>query len=80
MADGLDEYRHKPLLWCSLAVLELNEFDIEDDAQCSPANIQLLVERTMEFITQCFEEEELPVPTAEQVLQHTLKRVELLRS
>ena len=80
MADGLDEYRHKPLLWCSLAVLELNEFDIEDDAQCSPANIQLLVERNMEFITQCFEEEELPAPTAEQVLSHTLKRVELLRS
>jgi len=80
MADGLDEYKHKPLLWCSLAVLELNEFDVEDDAQCSPVNIQLLVERTMEFITGCFEEEELPVPTAEQVLQNTLKRVELLRS
>ena len=80
MADGFEESRHKPLHWCSLAVLELNEFDIEDDAQCSPANIQLLVERTMEFITQCFKEEELPVPTAEQVLSHTLKRVELLRS
>ena len=80
MADGLDEYRHKPLLWCSLAVLELNEFDIEDDVQCLPANIQLLVEHTMDFITGCFEEEDLPVPTAEQVLSHTLKRLEILRS
>jgi hypothetical protein len=80
MADGLNEYRHKPLLWCSLAVLEINEFDIEDDSQCTPENIQRLVERTMEFITVCFEDEELPVPTATQIIEHTLKRVELLRS
>lgn len=80
MADGLGEYRHNPLLWCSLAVLELNEFDIEDDAQCTRANIQLLVERTMEFISQCFEDEEMPVPSAAAVLTHTLKRVATLRT
>lgn len=80
MADGLDLYRHNPLLWCSMAVTELNEFDFEDAAQCQPAHVRLLVERTMDFITQCFVEEDLPVPTAEQVLEHTLKRIQVLRS
>ena len=80
MADGLDEYRDKPLLWCSRAVLELNEFDVEDVAQCQPTHVQLLVERTMDFISPCFADEDLPAPTAAQVLEHTLKRIEMLRS
>lgn len=80
MSDGLDEYRHNPMLWCSLVVLELNEFDIEDEEQCSPENVMRLVERTMEFITQCFEDEDLPVPSAAKVLQHTLKRIKMLQT
>lgn len=80
MTDGLDLYRRNPLLWCSMVVTELNEFDFEDAAQCQPAHVRLLVERSMDFITQCFEEEDLPAPTAEQILEHTLKRIQVLRS
>lgn len=80
MSDGLDEYRHNPMLWCALAVLELNEFDIEDEEQCRPENVKRLVERTMEFITGSFEYEDLPVPSAAQVVQHTLKQIAMLRT
>ena len=80
MSDGLNEYRHDPLLWCAVAVREQNEFDIYDDEQCRPENVKRLVERTMEFITLCFEDEDLPVPSSAQVLQHTLKRLKIWRT
>lgn len=75
MSDGLDEYRHDPMLWSSLVVLELNEFDIEDAVQCQPENVRLLVERSMDFITANFEDEDLSVPSVEQVLEHALKYI-----
>ena len=56
MSDGLNEYRHDPLLWCAVAVREQNEFDIYDDEQCRPENVRLLVERSMDFITANFED------------------------
>jgi hypothetical protein len=80
MHDGLDEYRHNPMLWSSLVVLELNEFDIEDAVQCQPENVRLLVERSMEFITANFEDEDLSVPSVEQVLEHALKYIAERRS
>ena len=80
MSDGLDEYRHNPMLWCSLVVLELNEFDIEDAVQCQPENVRLLVVRSMEFITGSFDYEGLPVPSVEQVLEHALKCIAERRS
>jgi hypothetical protein len=80
MTDALSEYRTNPMLWCAMAVLELNQCDVYDDGQCEAAHVKLLVQDTMEFITYNFEEEQLPVPTADEVLKHTLKRVQQLRS
>jgi hypothetical protein len=80
MSDGLDEYKHDPMLWSSLVVLELNEFDIEDAVQCQPENVRLLVERSMDFITGSFDYEDLPVPSVEQVLEHALKYIAEWRS
>jgi len=72
--DGLDEYRHNPMLWAvEVVLMHLDQMDGNPRDQSSI--IKALNDGAYDFISACFEDEELRCPTLDEVTSATLQRV-----
>ena len=62
MMDGLDEYHHDPMLWAvEVVIMQLEQMDANPRDQSSI--IKVLNDGAYEFISACFEDEELKYPS-----------------
>ena len=74
MDDSIDNYLDDPTLWAVMVVLDY--VDLEKPQQYSPASIRLILEKNAwEFIKETFENEGLPCPSKDVIIDRALGRV-----
>ena len=74
MDDSIDNYLDDPYLWAVLVVLDY--VDLEKPQQYSPAKIRfILQENAWEFIKETFENEGLPCPSKDVIIERALLRI-----
>ena len=72
--DGLDEYRHNPMLWAvEVVLMHLDQMD--GNPRDKSSIIKALNDGAYDFISVCFEDEELRCPTVDEVTSATLQRI-----
>jgi hypothetical protein len=74
MNDSIDSYLDDTALWAALVVLDYIE--LENLQQCNPAYLdKVLEENAWEFIKETFENEGLPCPSKDVVIERALERI-----
>ena len=73
MMDGLDQYHHDPMLWAvEVVIMQLEQMDANPRDQSSI--IKVLNDGAYEFISACFEDEEIKCPSVKEITKATLQR------
>ena len=72
--DGLDSYRGNPISWAASVVMD--NIDEDDPTQRSESHLKSVIGECYEFIRESFLNEELEVPSKEDILKEIKNSLE----